>query len=475
MMKTFSTINDDRDLMSIVAPFHLAHPGYSFMYVDGSMVKVSLGHTPPNVTVVKSPLGGEILCAIYETAYVGFDKKEGKNLSFKFNKHFAETLNSKEIAFVFAHESLHVLLDHGRRGNAFLKTLPIGKRSRGVLNKAMDVCINEILMKEVFYDDLEYMPILKELCNLETIFYSKGATHVQPDRDFIYYYNEIIKLMEESEGEEPGEGNVVFGDAIFEDDDIDEIEDFLNDILDKAGNPDESNIKDILKKKSKSQGSGSVGYEEVVSRFEKMSMQEAVNRYVKPRNMSKIDMNSPAHIKYNWYKINRRTVGMGSNGYGSHSGSMSVPVRDVHTKNKKMKVVVYADVSGSVASYTEKFLGIINVIDTNISEVVPYVWADGVGLATFDAKSQKYKWKNVGGGTNIRAVLNHYTSEYEDDRVDSVIVLTDGGYEDIIKEKLGRYFDNTKWIFLMTEGQMPDKILDKSVSVEIDWSKKQEN
>ena len=430
------------------------------------MVNLQLSYNVPVDRVFYK--NGLFVSRSYETAYVGFDNV-GRNISFVFNKYFAETLNVFEKSFVFAHESLHVLFNHGRRGKEYLETLPKKKRSRKILNIAMDICINEILIEEVFKDQVAYMPILKDMCLIETIF-KNDAHSIEKHKSFQYYYEKILEMLESRQKDEDAfDDNMVFGDALFGEPEEGELGDWkdeiLNEIQSRAGNPDETDCEKVFDgKEEKRDTSNQIKKKE---QYLSMGIQDAVDRFVKPRNMSQHDMNAVVKTKYSWTSINRRTAAMMNNTTFKNRAEM--PNRQYIRKLKKMKIVVYCDVSGSVANYTEKFLHMISSIDTDRCEVIPYVWADKVSKADYLGNGE-YAWSSkVGSGTTIGSVLAHYAKEFPEDSVDAVLVLTDGGYSKIRNKRLGSGFDESKWIFFMTEGHHPDHILEKSTSVEIKW------
>lgn len=455
MKKICSTSND---ILKSVAPFLSAQPAFHFIY-NGDMAKLKLDDTLPTTSFsYEQTTGNPLIKRSYTTAYVQFNDI-GKNIYFCFNKYFAETLNDIERSFVFAHEAMHVLLDHGKRGEDFLKTLPENERRNDVLNMAMDITINEPLLNIFFNDKIEYMDIIEDLCSIDSIFTVRGIS-VEKDKGFEYYYKKILEIKDFS-----GSGYMTFSDVIG--DAPDWAKDIMEEIAEESGFND-SNIQDRLNpsnssaKDSNGSGMGDAA-QKVVTKYIKMTVEDAISRYIKPRNMPKKDHKSPDKIKYKWYGINRRIVVL-----DRVDPKINTPIRLIKSKDKKMNVIVYCDVSGSVASYTEKFLGLIDKIDKEKCIVNTFVWADKVGIAT-KKDNDKFTWVNVGGGTNINSVLNHYKSNFKDCDVDSIVVLTDGQYDDITKYKTKNSFDPTRWSFFMTPGASLKNVLDKSVSVEIIW------
>ena len=107
-----------------------------------------------------------------DTACVSFVvDDEDVNASFEFNPDFWEKLNINEKFFVFAHEVLHVLFFHGSRGKKFLESLPDDQKSHKRLNVAMDICINELIMREYVDVPISSLPELKDMmCNIVNCF-----------------------------------------------------------------------------------------------------------------------------------------------------------------------------------------------------------------------------------------------------------------------------------------------------------------
>ena len=80
-----------------------------------------------------------------KTARVCFNKN-GNLVSFEFNPKYWNKLSNYERAFVIAHESLHVILNHGKR--IFPKT----KEEHKTANVAMDIAVNEMLLGGFYFE-----------------------------------------------------------------------------------------------------------------------------------------------------------------------------------------------------------------------------------------------------------------------------------------------------------------------------------
>ena len=84
-------------------------------------------------------IGKPIFTKAIPTAAVGFDKF-GQVLYMLLNPDFWDSLNVVNKAFVIAHESLHIILNHGKRGHEY--------SDQKLVNVAQDIVINEMLFTD---------------------------------------------------------------------------------------------------------------------------------------------------------------------------------------------------------------------------------------------------------------------------------------------------------------------------------------
>jgi len=95
-----------------------------------------------------------------------------------------------------------------------------------------------------------------------------------------------------------------------------------------------------------------------------------------------------------------------------------------HLRQRRIKVVVALDVSGSMDAYVPRILGIASELKDKL-DVILIVWADSAQTI----KSVNNDW-NVGGGTNINPVI-----ELIDKNMSDVsIVITDGHFNTEMKK-----------------------------------------
>ena len=114
------------------------------------------------------------------TACVGFNK-EGNCIEFLINKKFWDKQSNHNKKFIIAHECLHVINSHGKRA---------GKKMSNLANQAMDIVVNESLVKYFKFNRKEIDP-KTEYYWMDNSF--DGDPEVLPWNNFEYYYNRLLK------------------------------------------------------------------------------------------------------------------------------------------------------------------------------------------------------------------------------------------------------------------------------------------
>ena len=114
------------------------------------------------------------------TACVGFNK-EGNCIEFLINKKFWDKQSNHNKKFIIAHECLHVINSHGKRA---------GKKMSNLANQAMDIVVNEGLVKYFKFNRKEIDP-KTEYYWLDNSFDNDPT--ILPWNSFEYYYNRLLK------------------------------------------------------------------------------------------------------------------------------------------------------------------------------------------------------------------------------------------------------------------------------------------
>lgn len=356
-----------------------------------------------------------IFSDIVKTAAVMFDPN-GNNINFVFNPGFWKTLNYDEKCFVYSHEVLHVLFDHGKRGKDFIDSLPKEKQSYYILNVAQDICINEILKAQIFSD--KNLPLYEKMCSIKTVF-KEDAPSILKGQNFEYYYNKILELNPNTDIQTLDEHQYMIDGETAE-----KISETLNKIFgeSKDSKPDESNTEITKSYATGGEVSGSI-----LLKFDKT--RDVLKPYLKDIHTS-VKKGIGEKAKRLWYKQPKRIQGI--------SRDITIPVIE-KVQSHRSNILVYCDVSGSVASVSNKFLSMISVMDKKMFKTDLFVFASYVCEAKVKHGSVSYG--GAGGGTDIIMVLNH--AEKIEHNYDCVLVVTDGYYKDIsrnIEDKFKNWY-----------------------------------
>ena len=366
------------------------------------------------------------------TAGALFDmSNEDKFIDIVFNEEFWNSLNALEKNFVFSHEVFHIMFDHRRRGNAYTKSIGVDPNSQSVaakLNIAMDICINEILFTQYFqYNVMEDFPVLGPMvCTIKTVFKEK-ADSVLPRQNFQYYYEKIEELLGSSADEMSGGVDIAIDFGDLSEEEAKAIEAVINGFME-----DSSDMEKGEKPGGKVYG---LGGNKSSGEIKDVPTSGSLNDCLKDV-MGKSKKSMYSTVKTNWYATNRRTVTLSK-------AEFTVPTYTYTKPDYIPRILVYADVSGSVAYVSNKFFSLIKKIDEKKYEVDTYAWASYVSSQKVNLASKAYH--GCGGGTNIKGVLDHFSKLKE--QYDAVIVLTDGEYSNVKSINDEKY---SNWNFFYT-------------------------
>ena len=380
------------------------------------------------------------------TACVEFSKENEETcINFFINPKFWGMLNKHEKLFIFFHETLHVMLNHGMRGKKFFDSISEEQQNHKILNIAQDICINEIIIKQYMkHIPSTLMPFIREnLHFIDTTF--KKFDDVEKGKDFIYYYYKYIEKFGNKTNDDSFDVHAgFFGQELPED-----VKEELNEVYDDEIY--ENIFGDVSSSEDKSpenyfQESGGFSINEKQTNslsnieIKKVNKSESLENHLK-NLLGKSNQKGLIKKKNIWHKEHRRSGGMMAR------QGMMLPVVEESKKNYKYRVVAYADVSGSCRTVATKFLSLINDLSKKESfDIALYVFADNVANVTFE--NDKAKYRGAGGGTNIMRVLNHFNHNYYHKKIgiDAVVVLTDGQYISLKSRKDSIY---SIWHFFM--------------------------
>lgn len=372
------------------------------------------------------------------TACVVFKPNEEKCIHFLVNKTFWEELNYNEKIFIFIHETLHVLFSHGKRGKDFMDNITKKFQSQKLLNVCMDICINEIIVSQYLNDiPLETMPIISNGCFIHTVF-GDYKDLIERGKSFEYYYQKYIELYGEEEIERL---NLYATEHTFMDIDLDTLEEIQKQIDNVLFDKDQHHNLNEDSIEEKSTGGFSIGSfsgDDTMSTPTLKKQPDSLETHLDLMISTSFERGRPK-FKNQWYGVNRRTDKMLEN------TGMFLPIRKEKHNQRKHKIIVYSDVSGSCAEVSKRFLSLVVNLDQRKYETDLYVFADRV--AKCQVVNDKVNMPRAGYGTNINNVLNHYNNIKTN--YDAVLVLTDGYYCNISYKTEDIY---NKWHFFITKG-----------------------
>jgi hypothetical protein len=362
-----------------------------------------------------------------------------------FNPDFWAQLNHNEKVFIFIHEAMHMILNHGKRGYEFKD----GKANQQLVNICQDICINHIIEDQFLkIVPRSAMPIVKDACFIDTVF-GEHAHKIKKGKSFEYYYDEYVKL---------------FGIHEFANDSIDDHSGLES--LEDVDEEIQEELEDILEDSHVLQSEELEGNDETIQASKDFDEPEKNNQSFgetdstncgsgeSPSNVSLEDVFNfvikDAFIERKsitknrtWYGYDRRTTPLTQ----TMSEDLILPVvnRKVEKEKKVHRVCVYPDVSGSCSFYTDKLISLILNMDTEKFQFDVYPWADYVGFIKV-YNNNRFDWKGTGFGTNFHNVINDYKHRTKG-LYDAYFVLTDGIYRSINNYKEDEY---KNWYFFFT-------------------------
>lgn len=351
------------------------------------------------------------------TAGIKFDKK-GKWLSFKFNPDFYEQLTHQERQFVFCHEALHVILNHGHR---FAK-MPSWEKA----NIAGDICINEMLLNNFGFKKNQLPTLADMMVTLEAVF---GPDHdVASDLSMEEYYemlpdgieNRMPDFHEIGEDDEPQNAGEGSGEDISK-----EVGEIMKDIADDLSQDD---------MRSFQAGTGDdipVNIRRAISVKKLRDWYEIVDQY---------SLYGGDRGRTDWRRSPRRLAGM--------AGNFILPTKNRPDKRKAV-IWLYLDTSGSCDPLIEPFFYASDTFPENRFLVHKFGFTTNV----YDIRDKK---SLRSGGTSFEAVARHASNRIsQEGEPDAVIVFTDGE-SDLYGNGSNINFKNWHWLLKSSWGR-PNK------------------
>lgn len=383
------------------------------------------------------------------TACVCFDES-GTFVEFLFNPNFWLSQTETQRSFTISHESLHVILDHGARMVGAIKTQ--NEFALRAANLAMDVVVNHMLVDQFNFDRTLVDPDNKFVWR-DTLFAKHPDKHrILADQNFEYYYNLILKDIENKEQKGEGEGMSSYptnggldsheaipqtaGDPLFREKlqrVIDSIEDDKRKELVKALGADLPKPKPGEKGKGQEEDGGLQAGSEEGGQIQIMPPTRRVYKKKWETIIRKWVLNSQHedyHYEEVWLDVDRRTQGMMS------SKNMYLPAEVERERPNKGRIDVYffLDTSGSCSHLGPRFWKAALSLPPHRFKINCFCFDTKV--YPVDLKKQELKGF---GGTRFDIIESYIQNDIKTGKISKyptgVFIITDGYGNSVTPEK----------------------------------------
>ena len=347
------------------------------------------------------------------TAAVSFDQSNGGHfIDFMFNPKFWNKLSNYERAFITAHESLHVFLNHGVRS----VNLPRGEMQ--IANVAMDVVVNHMLV-DYFGFDRSRIKMEKDLCWLDTVFNKiKTKTQVLSNQNFEYYFS---LLMDHAKIVYVSGMDSIDDHGYFHGQDSSGVGNKIKEAAQK--NPSIQDDVDALAPHAPA-GTGSGGWNAMKKEYvaPKKSWNAIFKKMFKEWSEKNLEQ---------WARQPRR--------FSNLPEDIILPseMEDDEQKREKIKIWLFLDTSGSCIHMKDRFVKAYRTIPKRHFEVRPHSFDTQVKLV--DMKKERIYG---GGGTSFYAIEAYIQSEIRQHNLkypQVVVVFTDGAGDEVAPQHAERW------------------------------------
>ena len=370
-----------------------------------------------------------------ETACVYFDS-EGNEIVMEFSETFWESLTDVQKRFVICHETLHILLNHGKRS---IKN----KQISDVINAMQDIVINERLTSMYGFKRIEIDPE-NRYCWADTVF--PDIPDIPTDESFEYYFNLYIennKKAPSSDGEVTTNGRSSIPSTVDDHDRMGDIPN-LDSISESLSKEEKEYINDFIE--TATEGDATAGSKRGTSRgnsvmtftlepVKKKRKWETVisrwaNKFIKE---TEVDIDQ-------WAVLDRRLFNL--------SSDLMLPseyeLDDLKDDFNKIDVWFFQDTSGSCVSYAKRFFKAARTLPEDRFNLRLFCFDTDV-YETDITSGKLYGF----GGTSFTVIEEHIQNLCQKEKVKypkAIFVITDG-YGDYVKPQYPK-----NWFWFLTKG-----------------------
>lgn len=330
------------------------------------------------------------------TACVGFNK-EGNCIEFLINKKFWDKQSDHNKKFIIAHECLHVINSHGKRA---------GNKMSNLANQAMDIVVNESLVKYFKFNRKEIDP-KTEYYWLDNSF--DNDPNILPWNSFEYYYNRLLKDAQFVKNKQLINDHSGLGSLS---------EQSVQEIINNLSDEDAESLKNISEdseKNARKNDDTSIGNKKggLIQKIEnkpikyKKKWESVIRRFEKK-------MSQDEGIESHWIMKDRRLYNLNFNIFLPSDIEQTLR----KTESEKIATWFFMDTSGSCWGLAPRFFQAAKSLDPEKFDVKYFAFDTFV--YEVDLKKQKV---DGGGGTSFRCISDYI---YKKNANPFVWVLTDG-------------------------------------------------
>lgn len=375
-------------------------------------------------------IGKPLFTHSIKTAAVGFDR-HGQVIYLILNPDFWDSLDIYNQSFVIAHECLHVILNHGKRGNEYSNQKDV--------NIAQDIVINEMLVNGFGFNKFQITDWSK-YCFVGTVFSSEHIIEhqIHTRGSFCYYLDLMAKTETNSQqdtmDQHPSDGNLGELDPSIQDY-IDQVAQFGN----EAAQAVKEEIDHVLSDREKHDLAQKMS-EEINDAKNKMAGTIPLGDYISinpnpPKKKKKWEEIVKKHLrsvmkyetvqKPSWIGRDRRHACLSEELMAQGHWNQEVPVKS------KYKIVFFLDSSGSCLNYAKRFVKMLQSIPDDTFDIEAYAF--DCNLYPIDLKTGYVR----GGGGTYFTILDKKIREITQKKrhPDAIFVLSDGDGNQFSPEK----------------------------------------
>lgn len=366
-------------------------------------------------------IGKPLFTTRIKTAAVGFDRS-GHVLYLILNPDFWDSLDMNNKAFVIAHECLHVILNHGKRG--------LEHPDQESVNVAQDIVINEMLVNSFGFNKFEIIDWDK-FCFVGTVFdQAEIIAHGIHTRGSFHYYLDLMgktnKQHQQSTVDQHARGNGI--------EDLDPAIQDLMDQAQQAGSEAAQALQEEINPRLSDKEKYNLAKEleaEIKDAAGSPAGTMPLGAYISidpnpPKKKKKWEEIVKHHLKSgirydtvekpSWISRDRRTMCLEDDILIQGHWNEEVPSKE------RYRVVFFLDTSGSCYSYAKRFVKMLQTIPEDKFEIEAYAF--DCHLYPIDLKTGHVR----GGGGTYFHILDNKIREItaKKKHPDAVFVLSDG-------------------------------------------------